>query len=110
MKKTDGRKFTTEVQQQIRYMLIKLCKSEKTYVESAKISGVVLETIRKWWNLYKNGSYQNLKIKKRVVQPGINCKLNAKQTNILKQLLIEKIQDKLGLEFSLWTSYSELNI
>ena len=62
MEKIDGRKLSLEVQQQIRYMAIRLCKNGKSHAIIAKILGVSLETIRKCWKLYEKGGYQNLKI------------------------------------------------
>ncbi len=106
MEKIDGRKLSLEVQQQIRYMAIRLCKNGKSHAIIAKILGVSLETIRKCWKLYEKGGYQNLKIKKRGIKTGSNSKLDSDQFQKLKQILIEKTPDQLELNFSLWTRHA----
>jgi len=110
MKKTDGRKFTTETQQQIRYTAIELRKRGKTYVEIAKILGIHYVAVIKWWKLYEEKGYDGLLIKNRGVRPWINSKLKSEQMEILKTMLVEKTPDQLGLNFSLWTRQAIQNI
>lgn len=103
MKNIDGRKLSTEAQQQLRYAAVRLCESEKTYTAAANALGISIEAVRKWLKLYKEGGYQNLKIKKRGIKLGTNRSLNQEQTEHLKHILITNTPDQLGLNFVLWT-------
>ena len=103
MNKIDGRKLTTEAQQQIRYAAIKLCKSGKTAASSAKILGINPSSVRKWCKSYNLEGYKGLIIKKRGVSTGSNSRINLEQIQALKQILIEKTPDQFDFGFSLWT-------
>ena len=72
MKKIDGRKLTTEAQQQIRYAAIKLRKRGMTYTAIAEILGVQVSSAHKWWGIYENKGFHGLVIKKRGVKIGVN--------------------------------------
>lgn len=110
MKKTDGRKFTTETQQRIRYAAIELRKRGKTYVEIAKILDIHYTAIIKWWKFYTEKGYDGLIIGKRGVSLWTNSKLNPDQMEILKRTLVESTPDQVGLDFSLWTRQAILNL
>ena len=64
MKNNDPRKLSTEVQQQIRYQVIRLKKQGRTHEEISEIANVHRSTSSEWWNLYKREGKKALKIKK----------------------------------------------
>ena len=45
MKNIDGRKLSTEAQQQLRYAAVRLCESEKTYTAAANALGISIEAV-----------------------------------------------------------------
>jgi transposase len=110
MKKADGRKFTTETQQRIRYAAIELRKSGKTYVEIANFLDIHYTAIIKWWKLYEKKGYDGLVIGKRGVKQWVNCRLKYKQMEELRRILIQNTPDQLNLNFSLWTRQAIQNL
>ena len=103
MKKIDGRKLSTERQQQIRYTAIELCKRGRTYVETANILGISLTAVGKWYRKYKKYGTEALVIKKRGIKLGSKSKLSPNRMDVLKIALVKYTPDDLGLGFSLWT-------
>ena len=65
MKENDARKQIADVQQQIRYQVIRLKKQNRTHEEISKITGIHRSTSSQWWSLYKSGGKKSLKVKKR---------------------------------------------
>ncbi|MCP3923130.1 MAG: IS630 family transposase [Desulfobacterales bacterium] len=74
-----------------------------TYALIAQKLGISMASVYKSWKLYENGGYPAIIIKKRGVKAGTNSKLNPEQTEMLKETLIEKTPDQLGLTYNLWT-------
>jgi transposase len=103
MKKIDGRKLSTERQQQIRYTAIELCKRGKTYVETANILGISLTAVGKWYRKYKKYGTEALVIKKRGIKLGSKSKLSPNRMDVLKIVLVKYTPDDLDLGYSLWT-------
>ncbi len=103
MKNTDTRSLSKEAQEQNRKLAIKLLKEGMTFIKIAKIIGVARQTVHVWWNNFKEKGYEGLLSKKRGVKIGTNSKLDSKKMDFLKQKILEKTPDELGLFFSLWT-------
>ncbi len=103
MKINDARKLNTDVQQQIRYQVIRLKKQGRTHEEISEITGIHRSTSSEWWNLYKGGGKKALKIKKRG-RPSGSCRtLTPEQEKILKKAMHDRCPDQLKLPFALWT-------
>jgi len=110
MKKLDGRKLSTERQQQIRYTAIDLCNSGQTQSETANILRINSSSVSKWWKKYKEHGIKGLVIKKRGIKPCTRAKLSPEQILTLKNTLIEYTPDQLDLNFSLWTRQAIKNL
>jgi len=65
MENRDARKLSTEAQQEVREMAIRLKKSGKTYKQIAEIVHVQPTTICTWYKWYQDGGLKALQIKKR---------------------------------------------
>jgi transposase len=103
MKNNDPRKLSTEVQQQIRYQVIRLKKQGRTHEEISEIANVHRSTSSEWWNLYKREGKKALKIKKRG-RPSGSCRtLTKKQEKELKKAMRDRCPNQLKLPFALWT-------
>ena len=110
MKKIDGRKLSTEAQQQLRYTAVKLRKENMTYAKIAKMLNISLSSVYNSCKKYKTGGKSALEIKKRGVLVGTNRKLSKDQTEKLRKILIDKTPDQLELNFSLWTRQAIQNL
>jgi len=103
MKKNDARKQIADVQQQIRYQVIRLKKQNRTHEEISKITGIHRSTSSQWWSLYKSGGKKSLKVKKRGRPPGSCRTLSLEQETELQKAIRDKCPDQLKLPFALWT-------
>jgi len=110
MEKQDIRKLSTEAQQQIRYAIVRLRESGESYAKVTEILGVSSSLIYKCWRKYKKYGLEDLKIKKQGVKLGTGSKLSFEQSKILRQILIDKTPNQLGLGFELWTRHAIQNL
>lgn len=103
MEKRDARKLSTEAQQELREIAIRLKKSGKTYKEIAEIIHVQPTTICAWYQAYKRGGKDAIKIKKRG-RPSGSCRtLSPEQENEIQEIIKNKIPAQLKLPIALWT-------
>ncbi len=103
MKNNDARKLSTDVQQQIRYQVIRLKKQGRTREEISQITGIHRSTCSQWWNLYQAKGKKALKIKKRG-RPSGSCRtLSKEQEKELQKAIHDKCPDQMKLPFALWT-------
>lgn len=87
MEKRDARILSTEAQQELREMAIRLKKSGKTYKAIAEIVHVQPTTICSWYKAYQRGGKKAIKIKKRG-RPTGSCKtLSVSQEKKFKRRL-----------------------
>jgi len=103
MEKVDARTLSTEAQQQLRHQAIRLRKAGRTFDDIAAIVGVHPSTIYGWWKAYQEQGVAGIEIKKRGRRLGHGRRLDAKQEQQLRRLLIDKMPDQLKLPFALWT-------
>ncbi len=89
MEKIDARSLSTDAQQQLRYQAIRLREGGKTYDEIALVVGVHRLTISKWWKAYQEQGLAGIEIKKRGRRLGDGRRLDAKQEEALRRLLID---------------------
>ena len=103
MKKRDARKLSTEAQQELREMAIRLKESGKTYKVIAEIIHVQPTTICAWYKAYQRGGQNAIEIQKRG-RPSGSCKtLTADQEVEIQKSMLDKCPDQLKLPFALWT-------
>lgn len=103
MEKRDARKLTTEAQQELREMAIRLKESGKTYKVIAEIVHVQPTTICAWYKAYQRGGKKAIKIKKRG-RPSGSCRtMTEAQENEIKRAIVDKCPDQLKFPFALWT-------
>ncbi len=103
MDKRDARKISTEAQQELRELAVRLKESGKTYDEIAKIVHVHPTTICTWYKAYQKGGIEALKIQKRGRRTGTCKTLTPLQEVEIQNHLIDKCPDQLKLPFALWT-------
>ena len=103
MEKIDARSLSTDAQQQLRHQAIRLREDGRTYGEIALVVGVHPSTISGWWQSYQKQGVAGIEIKKRGRRLGQGRRLDAKQEDQLRRLLIDKTPDQLKLPFALWT-------
>ncbi len=103
MERTDARKLKPEVQQQLRKQAIHLRKKGWKYVDISEAVGVHYNTIAKWWNAYKKGGSNSIRIKKRGRKDGMKRTLSLDQEAQMKQAIRDKCPEQLKLPFALWT-------
>lgn len=103
MEKRDARKLSTQAQQELREMAIRLKESGKTYKAIAEIVHVQPTTICAWYKAYQRGGKKAIKIKKRG-RPSGSCRtLTAAQENEVQKAIVDKCPDQLKFPFALWT-------
>jgi transposase len=103
MEKRDARKLTTEAQQELREMSIRLKESGKTYKAIAEIVHVQPTTICAWYKAYQRGGKKAIKIKKRG-RPSGSCRtMTEAQEHEIKKAIVDKCPDQLKFPFALWT-------
>ena len=103
MEKRDARKLSTQVQQELREMAIRLKESGKTYKTIAEIVHVQPTTICAWYKAYQRGGKKAIKIKKRG-RPSGSCRtLTAVQEHEIQKAIVDKCPDQLKFPFALWT-------
>jgi transposase len=103
MEKRDARKLSTQAQQELREMAIRLKESGKTYKAIAEIVHVQPTTICAWYKAYQQGGKKAIKIKKRG-RPSGSCRtLTAAQENEIQKAIVDKCPDQLKFPFALWT-------
>ncbi len=103
MKKRDARKLSTEAQQELRAMAIRLKKSGQTYAEVSKTIDVHPSTICAWYKSYQRDGNKALKIKKRGRPTGSCMTLDKNQSMEIQKTIQDKCPDQLKFPFALWT-------
>ena len=103
MEKRDARKLSTEAQQELRELAIRLKKSGKTYKAIAEIVHVQPTTICTWYKAYQRGGKNALEIKKRGRRSGSCRTLTEEQELEIQKTIVDKCPDQLKLPFALWT-------
>jgi len=103
MEKRDARKLSTQAQQELREMAIRLKESGKTYKAIAEIVHVQPTTICAWYKAYQRGGKKAIKIKKRGRPSGSSRTLTAVQENEVQKAIVDKCPDQLKFPFALWT-------
>jgi transposase len=103
MEKIDARSLSTDAQQQLRHQAIRLREDGRTCDEIALVVGVHPSTISVWWQAYQKQGMAGIEIKKRGRRLGQGRRLDAKQEEQLRRLLMDKTPDQLKLPFALWT-------
>jgi len=102
MEKIDTRKLKPEVQQQIRYLAIKLRKNGRKYKEISDILGVNLFTVAKWWRSYQKDGAQSIQIRKRGRRIGTCRTLTPDQEKQVQKIIVDTEPTRLKLPFALW--------
>ena len=101
--KIDGRKATTEQQQEKRNIAIKLLKREIPIKEIAEIVGVHPSRIYDWRSKYNKDGKKGISIGQRGRRTGANKSLSADQEARIIRMLIDTTPEQLKFKFALWT-------
>jgi transposase len=103
MEKTDARKLGKEVQQELRYQVIRLRKQGRNNQEVAQIVGVSAPHASTIWQKYQKGGKRAIQVRVRGRRRGEQRTLTKEQEHQLQRLLVDKMPDQLRLPFALWT-------
>jgi len=103
MEKTDARKLSQEVQQELRKQIIRLRKQGRSNREVAQIVGVSERHASTTWQRYQREGSAALNIGTRGRRHGDSRKMTAEQEAELRKLMIDKTPDQLKLQFALWS-------
>jgi transposase len=103
MKKTDFRKLSTEVQDEMRVKAVDAVLNGATIRSVAKIFGVSRQYVGKWVDLFENGGLAALRGAKRGRPTGDGKKLKPWQAAQIAKAVIKRTPDVLELPFALWT-------
>lgn len=103
MEKTDARKLSQEVQQELRKQIIRLREQGRSNREVAQIVGVSERHASMTWQRYQREGSAALKVGTRGRRHGDSRKLTAEQEAELRKLMIDKTPDQLKLQFALWS-------
>jgi transposase len=103
MEKTDARKLGKEVQQELRYQVIRLRKQGRRNQEVAQIVGVSVPHASTIWQKYRKGGKRAIQIRVRGRRAGEQRTLTKDQERQIQRLLVNKMPDQLKLPFALWT-------
>ena len=104
MKAKDGRKRSPETQQEIRELIVKLHKQDKTHAEISRTLDVSIRTITNTLVKYRQGGLKSLAAKKQG-RPS-ETKLNKQQQKKAIQWITDKTPEQLKLPYALWTRES----
>lgn len=103
MEKQDARKLSTDAQQEIRHIAIRLREAGKKYKDISKILNVHHTTICRWYKTYLKGGFESLRIKKRGRPEGSCRTLDEKQERKIRKLITDKYPNQMKFDFALWT-------
>lgn len=103
MEKRDARKLSTEAQQELRNLAIRLKKSGQTYNQISKTIHVHPSTICNWYKSYERNGKKALKIQKRGRPSGSCMTLDENQSREIQKTIQEKCPDQMKFPFALWT-------
>ncbi len=101
--KKDGRRLKYETLQELRNLAIKLYEKGMKQKEIADIIRMSLSAVKSWIKVYKVEGLEGLILKPKGVKVGANRKLNPEKEEFLKQLIINKNPEEVGLNYNLWT-------
>ncbi len=102
-KTADARTLPPVAQAHVRRLAVKAVRAGLTQTEAARTYQVSLRAVNKWIALDKVGGLRALKPKRRGRPPGQGGRLNGRQAQRLRQLIVGKMPDQLKLPFYLWT-------
>jgi transposase len=103
MEKRDARKLSTDAQQELREIAIRLKKSGMTYKEISGITDVQLTTVCQWWKAYERCGKNAIDIKKRGRPTGTCRTLSTEQEKELQKAIQDNYPDQLKIPFALWS-------
>ncbi len=101
MKQRDGRKRKSDAQLEIRKLVVKFKKQNKTHQEISELLDISTSTVCKIIKLYRAGGSKNLALRKRGRTS--EKKLSKDQERQVKKWIEDKTPDQLKLRYALWT-------
>lgn len=103
MEKSDGRRKSQEVQQELRRQVVRLREEGRSNREVAQIVEISKTYTSALYQLYKKNGPAAIKLGKRGRRHGEKRTLTSQQEKEIQRLLIDKTPDQLKLPFVLWT-------
>lgn len=102
VRKADARKLDPCAQAHLRRLAVKAIREGMKQTEAARTFRVSLRAVNKWVAIDKAGGLRALKQKARGRRSG-EGRLNAKQSERIRRLIVDNLPDQLKLPFYLWT-------
>ena len=100
--KIDARKLDSATLTHLRREAVQAVRGGMTQTQAALIFRVSLRVVQKWIALDKGGGLRALKLKRRGRREG-EGRLDARQSGIIRQRIIDALPEQLKLPFYLWT-------
>lgn len=100
--KVDARKLDVATQAHLRKLVVKAVRGGMSQTQAAATYDVSLRAVSKWMRLVRTGGLRALKPGKRGRLCG-SGRLNARQAQRIRKMVVGKMPDQLKLPFYLWT-------
>lgn len=108
-KRSDARKLEPSALQLLRRQAVQAVRDGMSQTEAARTFGASLRAVSKWRRLDREGGLRALKLRRRGRRPG-GGRLNARQAERIRAMLVGKMPDQLRLPFYLWTRAAVANL
>ncbi len=103
MNERDFRKLAPSTQAELRRVAVRMVRAGRTRIEAAEAVGVDRHFVGRWVSAVERSGEAALAGGRRGRRPGEQKALSLPQECKIKQLIIKKCPDQLGLPFALWT-------
>jgi transposase len=103
MEKRDARTLKMEVQQELRYQVVRMKKAGMKNQDVAKLVGLSIPTTSGIWAKYKREGMKGLILKTRGRKEGEKRNLTPKEEALIIKRLIDTTPQQLKFKFVLWT-------
>jgi transposase len=103
MRKRDTRKLPPEAIQELRHRAVQMKLDGLTHLEVSRNLQVSITAVQNWVNLYRDGGWENLKLRPRGRPTGSNRTLTKRQERAIQRLIVDKTPEQLKMPFALWT-------
>lgn len=101
-KRGDARRLDAPALQLLRRQTVQAVRAGMSQTEAARTFGASLRAVSKWMRLERGGGLRALRLKRRGRRPGAG-RLNPKQAERIRRMILDRLPDQWKLPFYLWT-------